>query len=207
MAVANYHDANGNYPPPFVAGPDGRPWHSWRVLILPYIEQGPLYEEYSFSEPWDGPNNRKLADRMPRTFAFHGTAKPGNTVTNYLAVVGDETVWPAARRMTRTDVTDGTSTTIQIVENRGAGVHWMEPRDLTFADLDFRLNSPTGVSSPYTDPAVAMVEGSVRRLRPNLSPAVLRALLTARGGEKLEEARPGGWELIPDGRQRPPREP
>ena len=62
-------------------------------------------------------------------FAFHGTAPAGNT-TNYLAVVGAETAWPPTGRRTRADVTDGQETTIQIVENRGAGVHWMEPRDL-----------------------------------------------------------------------------
>lgn len=83
MAVANYHDANGRYPPPCVAGPDGRPWHSWRVLVLPYVEQSDLHEAYSFAEPWDGPNNRKLAGRMPRLFAFRGTERPGSTTTNY----------------------------------------------------------------------------------------------------------------------------
>ena len=77
-------------------GPDGRPWHSWRILILPYIEAEGLFEEYGFSEPWDGPNNRQLAGRMPRLYAFHGDERPGNTTTNYLAVIGPETAWPGA---------------------------------------------------------------------------------------------------------------
>jgi hypothetical protein len=197
---------NNHYPPPFVRGPDGRPWHSWRVLVLPYIEQNELFKQYRFDEPWDGPNNRRLAARMPRIFEFHSAKAPGNTTTNYLAVVGDETVWHPSKRAQSGGVSDGLSTTILIVENRGAGVHWMEPRDLTFADFDPTVNSPAGVSSPYNDPAVAMLDGSLRHLRTGLRPDVLRALLTARGGEPLAETEAGGWEFLPDGRDRPLRE-
>ncbi len=205
MAVATYHDANGHYPPAFVLGPDGRPWHSWRVLILPYISEDKTYEAYKFDEPWDGPNNRQLADRMPRLFAFHAVRAEGNTRTNYFAVVGPETAWPGADKRTAADVKDGPERTIQFVENRGLSVHWTEPRDLSFAEMDFTVNSPAGVSSPYTEPAVAMLDGSVQRLRPHLSPASLRALLTVAGGEPLDDG-PAGWELLPDGRDRPLRE-
>ncbi len=177
------------------------------MLVLPYIEQKALYDQYRFDEPWDGPNNKKLAGRMPRLYQFHAATKPGSPTTNYLAVVGDETVWNAAKKVRPGDVTDGLSTTILIVENRGAGVHWMEPRDPTFADMDLRVNSPAGVSSPYNDPAVAMLDGSLRHIRTGLRPDVLRALLTIRGGEELTESSAGGWEFLPDGRQRPLRDP
>lgn len=207
MAVANYHSANGRYPPPYVAGPDGRPWHSWRVLILQYIEHSDLYSAYRFDEPWDGPNNRRLAGQMPRLYAFHGSDHPENTTANYLAVVGDKTAWPGSKLVTEADVTDGLGETILLVENRGAGVHWMEPRDLSLADMDLRVNSPAGVSSPYDDPAVVMLDGSLHRLRPSLSPPTLRALLTIRGQEALESDESGGWELLTDGRVRTRREP
>ena len=62
MAVANYHETYGCFPPAYVADRDGKPMHSWRVLILPFLEQRELYNAYNFAEPWDGPNNRKLAD-------------------------------------------------------------------------------------------------------------------------------------------------
>jgi hypothetical protein len=207
LAVANYHDANGRCPPPYVTGPDGRPWHSWRVLILPFVEESDLYQAYRFDEPWDGPHNRTLADRMPSLYAFHGSARPGNSTANYLAVVGEETVWHSSKPVTSADVTDGLGTTILLVENTGARVHWMEPRDLRLADLDLRVNSPEGVSSRYQDSAVAMLDGSVTRLRPGLRPDVLRALFTIRGGERLEPGETGGWELLEDGRQRIRREP
>ena len=144
LAVANYHDANGHYPPAYLLGPDGRPWHSWRILILPYIEEKGLFDEYDFSESWDSPKNRRLAGRMPRLYAFHGDERPGNTTTNYLAVIGPETVWPGASTVSMEAVSDGLGVSILVVENQGAGVHWMEPRDLTLADIDFNINSPRG---------------------------------------------------------------
>jgi hypothetical protein len=207
LAVANYHDANGNYPPAYILGPEGRPWHSWRVLILPYIEQNELYKEYDFCEPWDGPNNQKLADRMPRTYALHGEGKPGNTITNYLAVVGPETVWPGSITQSNAEIKDASGQTILLVENLGAGIHWMEPRDLSFSEMDFRINSPSGINSKYEDPAIVMVDGSLRRLKKNLTPETLRALLTIQGGEAIEEDESRGFLFLPDGRLRPIREP
>ncbi len=188
-------------------GPDGRPWHSWRVLILPFIEQDDLYKAYSFSEPWDGPNNRKLANQMPRIFAFAGTRQPGNSTANYLAVVGVETMWPGATTVATADITDASSQTILLVESQDTNIHWMEPRDLSFADMDFRINSPGSINSPYLDPAVVMLDCSVQKLHPGIQPDTLRALLTIRGGESLDSTGSGGWTLLPDGRQRPLRQP
>ncbi len=143
---------------------------------------------------------------MPRTYGFHGTDAANRTVTNYLAVVGDETVWPRAAAVSDADVTDPPDRTVLLVENHGANIHWMELRDLTSADMDFRVDAPDGVSSRYTSPAVVALDGSVWRLKPTLDPAALRALLTIRGGEPLGDAG-HGRELLPDGRQRPAREP
>lgn len=205
MAVANYHDVHGHLPPPFVRGPDGRPWHSWRVLVLPYIEQGRLHDRYKFDEPWDGPNNRLLASEMPRLYRFHHGVPDDTTVSNYLAVVGPETAWHPTEKVKFADMLDGVSKTILIVENAGAGVHWLEPRDLPFADFDYRLNTPGGIGSPHTRPGVALADGSLRMLGPEVTPDVLRALLTVRGGEPLADTGTG-WELLPDGRDRPLRE-
>jgi len=205
LAVANYTDANGHYPPAYQLGPDGQPWHSWRVLILPYIEQDPVCKAYRFDEPWNGPNNSSLASRMPKTFAFSDT-KPPSSTTNYLAVVGAETMWPGTKSRKADEIKDGRSETILIVENNGLGVHWMEPRDLTFEKMDFNLDSPTGVSSWYMHPAIVTTDGAVMRLSKEMTPEALRAALTVNGREKLE-LDTGGWTVIPDGRDRERKEP
>jgi hypothetical protein len=201
-AVALYYEDKGHYPPAYLADEQGRPMHSWRVLILPYLEARDVYEQYNFSEPWDGPHNRRLAARMPPVFAFSGAQRPGNTTTNYLAIVGPGTVWPGTSGATADSVGDALGTTILIVENQAAGVHWMEPRDLALSDLDFRLGSPLGISSQYVDPAVAMLDTSLYRLKPGIGADVLRALLTANGGEPLTRDDSGDWQWLADGRQR-----
>ena len=201
MAVANYRSANGErYPPAFVLGRDGRPWHSWRVLILPFIEQDSIFKRYKMDEPWDGPNNRQLADPMPRTFGFPVRGKKGSVVANYLAVVGAETMWQGAKSRT-SEPKDGAANTILIAENFGLDVHWMEPRDLNFADMSFELQKPDGISSRYKVPAVAMADTTIRTLQPGLDPNVLRAMLTADGGEKIADT-PDGWKIVEDGRDR-----
>jgi hypothetical protein len=204
LAVVNYEDVHGHFPPAFVNGPDGKPWHSWRVLILPYIEADDIYKAYKLDEPWDGPNNKKLAEKMPKIFAFHGTKFP-TTITNYLAVVGKDTMWPGAEARKRADIKDGASKTILIIENQGQKVHWMEPRDLVFDKMNFQLNTPDGISSWYKDPAITTVDDTVRRLSKTMKPEALKAALTVSGGEEIAEGE-GGWVVLPDGRKREKKE-
>ena len=99
FALDNYHEAYGCFPPPYIADAEGRPMHSWRVLILPFIDQAPLYNQYRFDEPWDGPNNRQLSVRIvSNDYSFYhcpsdrpSTGKLDATMTSYVAVVGRET--------------------------------------------------------------------------------------------------------------------
>lgn len=202
MAVANYHDTYGALPPAYLADAAGRPMHSWRVLLLPFLDQRDLYEAYDFNEPWDGPNNRKLIAQRPNVYALHDKASQTGTDTNYLAVVGAETAWPGATPLRYDEVGDGTSDTILIVENVGSGIAWTAPRDLSFETMPLNLAvaSPEGISSRYTPPAAVTLDGRVRTLHLELPMEGLRALLTANGGDYVEA---GGTTVIRDGRQRP----
>jgi hypothetical protein len=198
VAVAGYHDLNKHYPPAFLTDAAGRPLVSWRVLMLPYMEQGELHKRYDLAQPWDSDRNQPLLGEMPSYLAFHGDYRRGLTITNYLAVVGPETVWPGHKTISAKDVTDGTSNTIFLPENLGANIHWTEPRDLVFATMSFQLNSPDGVGSKYEDPAVAMLDATVRRLGKDTSPEVLRAMFTVAEDEVKAKLPP----LLPDGRDR-----
>src|SRR5437660_7519890 len=66
----NYHDTHGRLPPAVVYGKDGTPLYSWRVLILPFIEQEALYKEFHLDEPWDSPHNVRLVERMPHVYGL-----------------------------------------------------------------------------------------------------------------------------------------
>ena len=90
IALHNFHDAYGYFPPAVIRGPDGEPWHSWRVLILPYLEETDLFDQYRFDEPWDGPNNKRLLERIPSVYqdpVYGDTVEP---YTHYAVIAGPE---------------------------------------------------------------------------------------------------------------------
>lgn len=180
-ALEHYHDARGRFPPAFIADENGKPKHSWRVLILPYLGEQALYDQYDFSEPWDGPNNSKLAAKMPRQYSCpddQAAKKSGST--NYLAVVGPGTAWPGAKPANLKDIFDKNYNTILVVEVAGQNISWMEPRDLDFVTFDAKINSKISpsISSRHSNGAqVLFANGSVQFLANDTSPAELRAML------------------------------
>jgi prepilin-type processing-associated H-X9-DG protein len=185
LALQQYHNNVGCYPPPYIADASGKPMHSWRVLLLPYLEHKALHSQYRFDEPWDGPNNRKLHNIELKYFQCPSQENPRpNTETNYLAVVGPKTVWPAGNSYVRdADIIDGLSNTILVVEVADSGIHWMEPRDLHVNQMPMAINAPRGQGISSRHPGGAMIgfaDGGVRFLRSDLQPEALRAALTSR---------------------------
>ena len=156
MAVANYRSAYKCYPPAFITDEHGNRMHSWRSVLLPFIEQQELYKEYDFSKPWNSPENMRLADRMPATYATN--YQKGKVTTNYLAIVGPETIWrtneDGSKALPRrsSEVSDDRDSTLLFVENFGKEVHWLSPYDLEFDEMSFELDDPMGISSYYKDP-------------------------------------------------------
>ncbi|MEE8452867.1 MAG: DUF1559 domain-containing protein [Thermoguttaceae bacterium] len=158
LALENYRIAHGRYPPAFVADKEGKPMHSWRVLILPYLGEERLFNLYDFSEPWDGPRNRKLADHIPEIFVCpkKTTARTDST-TSYLAVTGPGSAWSMPFKGNAT-VTDPR---IWVAEVARSGVNWMEPRDLALQDAARGVNvkDVLGISSLHADGANVLFTG------------------------------------------------
>jgi hypothetical protein len=73
-------------------GPDGRPWHSWRTLLLPYVDQRDLYRRYRFDEPWDSPHNRNVCGVRVSAYDYWQSPTPIPGTTRFVAVVGRDTV-------------------------------------------------------------------------------------------------------------------
>jgi prepilin-type processing-associated H-X9-DG protein len=189
IALHNYHDVYKTFPPAFVAGPDGKPMHTWRVLLLPFFEEQGLKElhsRYDFNEPWNGPHNIELSKRIPPVFCCPSAE---NHLFGYLAVAGPETVWPGSKGISLKAITDGRSQTIAVVEVADSGINWLEPRDLTFEQAAQGINvskAKLGISSHHPGGAnILFCDGSVHFLSNGISPDVLRALLTAAGGENV----------------------
>lgn len=190
IALQNYHDTYQSFPPAYVADENGRPMHSWRVLILPFLEENELYEEYDFDEAWDGPNNRRLAELMPDIYGCPSAVEPAGQ-TNYVAVVGDETMWTGANAVTMRDVLDGTAKTIAVVETTGSGINWLEPRDLTVDEAVQGINQPIGPGIASNHPGgvnVLFCDSHVIFLDESVRPDDIRALLTINGREDIDSS-------------------
>jgi RNA polymerase sigma factor (sigma-70 family) len=72
LAMHNYSDVYGHMPPPALTDKDGKALLSWRVELLPFLDQNELYQQFHREEPWDSPHNKKLLSKMPTVFAPPG---------------------------------------------------------------------------------------------------------------------------------------
>ena len=166
--------------------------HSWRVLILPYLEQESLYKAYSFDEPWDGPKNRELAGRIDDVFRCARSNSRGSLMTNYVVVVGDHTAFPGSKSVTMKDIPDGRDV-ILVAEIADSDIHWMEPRDLRFDAMSFHINDKTKpcISSPHRGVAnVVLLDFRVETVPESISPELVKALVTVGNRDEIRVAEP-----------------
>jgi prepilin-type processing-associated H-X9-DG protein len=196
LALQNYHDTFQSLPPAYIADADGKPMHSWRVLILPFLEannpqQMALAKKYDFNEPWNGPNNSKLHKEVMDVFRCPSRpGKQSNTETSYVVVRGTQTAWPGEKAIGFKSVTDGASETILVVEMADSGIHWMEPRDLEMDKMAMAVNSPDGRGISSAHPNVAMAvffDGHTAAIPKNTPPETLRRLLMIADGEQVAD--------------------
>jgi hypothetical protein len=149
LALHNYHDEYGSFSPAYVADDNGRPMHSWRVLILPYLDAHRLYREYRFDEPWDSEANRTLIKWMPSVYACptHYHSMKDTTNTSYVAIVDPQTCWPLSDGRQSSEILDGVSQTVMVIECDSEDIPWTEPRDLDLQTAIRVLNSIDAKSS------------------------------------------------------------
>lgn len=187
LAMHNYHDVHGTFPPAFIADQNGRPMHSWRVFLLPYLERSDLYQRYDFNKPWDSPENQALANEIIAVYSCPSDAKPSSK-TSYMVVEGTGTIFDGPQSSMIQTITDGTSNTILVVEVTGSTVNWLEPKDISPADFVARATAktpgPGGKLSNHVGGAnVLFADGSVQFISSNVDPRVLQAMVTRSGGE------------------------
>jgi type II secretory pathway pseudopilin PulG len=188
LAMQNYNDTYGSLPPsgvgkPFQPAMPRKPLLSWRVAILPFIEQQNLYNQFKLDEPWDGPNNIKLLAKMPKVYQLPGDDKTPSDRTHYQVFVGNGAAFDKTRGFSiPQDFPDGTSNTILIVTAENA-VPWTKPED-----VDFDRNKPMlPLMSTYFRNGfqVGMADGSVRTVEPRISETTLKAAITRNGHDPL----------------------
>jgi hypothetical protein len=190
LALHNYCDVYGVLPPAHVDDEHGRPMHSWRVLILPFIDENPLYAQYDFSEPWDGPGNIKLLSQMPDIFSCltRNAVAKAPTMTSYVVVSGPETMFPGPQAIRLDQVTDGLSNTLMLVEVSNTQIPWTKPQDLDLGTMSLQINDETHPAISSKHPGGANVIRGDRRyqfLRDSVTASQLKSLLTRCGGEPV----------------------
>ncbi len=168
------------------------------MAVLPFIQQVQTFNACNFSVPWDAVENLTATQTRINTFFRPEDGPEGPPMAKFLAVVGPSTPFPGPLNLTFDDLRDGMTATILLGEVASSDIRWAEPRDLRFGSMVFRVNGPRkkmGFGSPYDGgPRILLADGAVKVLKDGTAPAVVRALVTAKGGEAIEGDGPE-WRL------------
>lgn len=177
LAIHGYHDVHGHLPANFAK--DGNDLLSWRVAVLPFLEEQKLYDAFKLDEPWDSPHNKKLLPKMPKAFELPGSTE--STATFYLAFNGKGAAFEHRMKLRFRDFSDGLSLTLLVAE-AARSVPWSKPDDLPFV-----ANQPLPKLGGHFRKGfnAALADGSVFFLRSNFDEKTFRALITRAGGEVI----------------------
>jgi uncharacterized protein (TIGR03067 family)/prepilin-type processing-associated H-X9-DG protein len=184
LAMHAFHDIYKRIPGQAIYSKDGKPLLSWRVAILPFIEQVDLYQQFKLDEPWDSDHNKKLIAKMPKIYVLPGLKDKSDGRTSYVVVAGPNTAFPGPGiKKTLVSITDGTSNTAFVFEGKES-VIWTKPDDL---ELPKDATKAPMVGGHYKGGMnVAFFDGSVHWLRTDLDAATLRAIITPAGNEAVD---------------------
>jgi prepilin-type N-terminal cleavage/methylation domain-containing protein len=182
LALHNYEQVYQALPPAHTVDAQGRPLHSWRTLILPYLEQQSLYRTIDLAKPWNDPANAKARETSLLVFQCPGAVGPANTTT-YLAIVGPNHCFMPTESRRLAEIKDGTSSTLMVIEaGEEHAVPWMAPAD---ADESLVMSlGPTTRLHHAGGMNADLVDGSVRFLKTSTPASVRRALMSISGNDK-----------------------
>jgi type II secretory pathway pseudopilin PulG len=184
LALHAYEQEHGALPPAYTVDEQGNRLHSWRTLLLPYIEQSRLYESIDLTKPWDDPVNAKARETIVEAYQCPSSPELDG-LTNYLAVIGPECAFSGSEPRKLLDVKDDSEETLAIIDSgTDRAVPWMSPEDIDHAALlklppDARMNHPSQILALFLD-------GSPQNIPIDIDRDLLRAMLTISGGEDVE---------------------
>lgn len=185
LALHSYESDHQVFPPAYTVDADGKPLHSWRTLILPYLDQKSLYDRIDLSKAWNDPVNAEAFQSTISTYHCPAS-KSGTNQTTYLAVLTPHSCLRPSASCSIKDIADGLSNTILVIEvDAEQAVPWMAPTDADEALLlsfgpKSRLLHNGGWHTAFGD-------GSVKWLNAKMSAADRRALVSVAGNDKVSE--------------------
>lgn len=182
IAMHNFHDVHSHMAGS-VNDEDGKPLLSWRVQLLPFVDQSALFEQFHMDESWDSPHNKALIEQMPSTFmAPGGKAEKGKT--NYLGFRHENAIFRDAGLIGFRDIKDGTSNTIMVAEvDDDHAVIWSKPEDLKFDEK----KPHTGLGRLRKGGFLAVFcDGAVQFLPSTITPETLVRLVFRNDGKTID---------------------
>ncbi len=199
LALESYERDYGRLPPAYLTSSEGQPLLSWRVLLLPKLEQKAVLDRLNTAEAWNSDSNSPHTDASNECFCCPSNPDSLENAASYFAVVGPATAWPGRRGRMLNEITDEPSRTILVIEVPSRGIRWAEPKDLSFEEAVHVLMQPPtnkdGSGHPFPERFfykpdycrhVLFADGNVRTLKGPLRRELAVALLTARGGEYID---------------------
>lgn len=189
LAMHNYYDTRKSFPAQANFDDNGKPLLSWRVHILPFIEEQALYEQFHLDEPWDSEHNLALVEKMPQTYLDPSSVlAPTDGRTHYLGVVGEGLAFDRKQQgRTFPQIRDGTSNTIAVVQvNDQRASIWTKPEDWSPGKEGAVLDGLTNGPHPGTFIA-GFFDGHCRSMSEAIDADLFLQLLTVAGGEVVND--------------------
>lgn len=182
LALHNYNSSYNTFPPAVENDSSGQPGTSWRVKLLPFIDEQALYQGYQSTEPWNSPANQTAMKNVPST--FHSPFAPPGDDISYVLVTDPDFVFNGTNGCRLSEISDGTSNTIIAVDAGSTGVKLAEPRDWSWQEFlqHFQNRAVGGVPGGFVG---LVADGSVTFVPYDTDPATLRALFTKAGNEQV----------------------
>jgi len=182
LAILNYESAYKRMPARAIFDKEGKPLLSWRVQMLPFLEEVQLYKQFHLDEPWDSEHNKALIDKMPAVYKHPHFNEPGKTL--YQAVVGKGCAFEGKEGVKLSSFTDGTSRTIMVVETApDKAVVWTKPDDWEM-DANNPLKGLGGLFAGGIFNAL-FADCHVQTIAMAIDPATFKAMCTRNGGEEI----------------------
>lgn len=187
-AMDAYYATYDAYPPAVTTDAKGKPMHSWRVLLLPFLGHSDIYSRYNLSVPWDDPMNMQIVGEMPNVYRSFGDPDSGFYDTRFVVIRGKETLFPDGGGVTKDDIQDEQESLLLVVEKNGPGISWIQPEDLILNRDSLLIENDPANAATLTSSLtgnVVMADGEVFLLPDITSQQLMRDMATRKGQEEV----------------------